>query len=113
MAQMIRYGNELIRINVQQNTIECSRDGRNWLTRCKNVSLGTFLDLVDYGGLIMACTSKGVFSSKDKGQNWHVCCKTGAYGDFLQLAVDGSNLLASTSKGVYYSKDGGYNWHRR
>ena len=31
MAQMIQYGSEIIRINIQKNTIEYSKDGgRTW-----------------------------------------------------------------------------------
>ena len=38
MAQMIQYGSEIIRINAQKNTIECSKDGgRSWHIRFFNI----------------------------------------------------------------------------
>ena len=114
MAQMIQRGRELIRINIQKNTIEYSIDGgRNWNRRCTSSSYGSFKDLLDFGSELLACTSKGIYYSKDDGRNWHSRSTSSAYGTFMQLMSDGSNVLATTSKGLYYSKDGGRNWYRR
>lgn len=62
MAQMILHGRELIRINTQKNYIEYStNDGRSWHTRYTGTHAGNFIDLIDYGSEIIACTSKGIF----------------------------------------------------
>jgi photosystem II stability/assembly factor-like uncharacterized protein len=114
MAQIIFYGSESIRINTQKNNIEYSKDGgRNWHQRYAGTHAGIFIDLIDYGSEIIACTSKGVYYSKDEGRNWHSRHTSSSCGSFIQLASDGQNLLATTSKGLYYSKDSGRNWHRR
>ena len=116
MAQMIQHGSEIIRINTQKNTIEYSKDGgRSWHIRFFNISggKGIFVDLFDNGSEILACTSKGVFSSKEAGHRWHSRCTNSAFGEFRQLASDGQNLLATTSKGLFCSKDGGHSWHRK
>ena len=116
MAQMIQHGSEIIRINTQKNTIEYSKDGgRSWHIRFFNISggKGIFVDLFDNGSEILACTSKGVFSSKDGRHSWHSRCTNSAFGEFRQLASDGQNLLATTSKGLFCSKDGGHSWHRK
>ena len=62
---------------------------------------------------ILACTSKGIYYSKDGGYNWRNRYNSNSCGSFLQLASDSQNVLATTSKGLYYSKDGGNNWRRR
>lgn len=76
-------------------------------------SAGTFVDLLDYGSEILACTSKGVYYSNDDGRNWHSRFMGSSAGSFSQLMVDGGRVLATTSKGLFYSTDGGRNWHRR
>ena len=51
-------------INIQKNTIEVSTNsGRTWNTRFSGTNAGKFIDLLAYGNEILACTSKGVFSS--------------------------------------------------
>ena len=68
MAQMILHGRELIRINTQKNYIEYStNDGRSWHTRYTGTHAGNFIDLLDYGSEIIACTSKGIYFSMNKG----------------------------------------------
>lgn len=68
MAQMILHGRELIRINIQKNYIEYStNDGRSWHTRYTGTHAGNFIDLLDYGSEIIACTSKGIYFSMNKG----------------------------------------------
>ena len=114
MAQMIQRGKEWLRINTQKNTIECSIDGgRSWHIRFSSDCKGSFVDLFDNGTVILACTSKGIYSSNDEGHSWHSRCTSSMFGFFAQLASDGQNLIAQTSKGLYYSKDGGRSWHRR
>lgn len=114
MAQMIIYGNELIRINTQKNSIEYStNDGRSWHSRYTGNIAGTFLDLIEYGSEIIACTSKGIYNSTNKGLSWHPRYTGSAAGSFIQLAFDGQNLLATTSKGLYFSTNKGLSWHRR
>ena len=50
MAQMIQRGKEWIRINTQNNTIECSKDGgRSWHIRFSSECKGIFTDLYDNG----------------------------------------------------------------
>ena len=68
MAQMILHGRELIRINTQKNYIEYStNDGRSWHTQYTGTHAGNFIDLLDYGSEIIACTSKGIYFSMNKG----------------------------------------------
>ena len=68
MAQMILHGRELIRINTQKNYIEYSTNyGRSWHTRYTGTHAGNFIDLLDYGSEIIACTSKGIYFSMNKG----------------------------------------------
>ena len=114
MAQMIIYGNELIRINTQKNSIEYStNDGRSWHSRYTGNIAGTFIDLLDFGSEIIACSSKGIYYSTNKGLSWHSRYTGNSSGSFIQLAFDGRNLLATTSKGLYYSNNGGLSWHRK
>lgn len=114
MAQLINYGREMLRINPRKNAIECSTDdGRNWRPRYTGSSAGVFLDLVQFGRELLACTSKGVYYSTDEGRNWHPRYTGSSAGTFQQLSSDGRNLLATTSKGLYNSTDGGRNWHKR
>jgi len=72
MGQMIKWGNELIRINPQnKQKIEYSTDnGISWSTRSSGSSYGDFIDLIDNGKEILAQTSKGVFYSTDRGISW-------------------------------------------
>ena len=114
MAQMIIYGNELIRINTQKNYIEYStNDGRSWHTRYTGTHAGNFIDLLDYGSEIIACTSKGIFNSTNGGGNWHSRYTGNLAGSFIQIVADGRDILATTSKGLYYSTNKGLSWHRR
>ena len=94
MAQMIIYGNELIRINTQKNSIEYStNDGRSWHSRYTGNIAGTFLDLIEYGSEIIACTSKGIYNSTNKGLSWHPRYTGSAAGSFIQLAFDGHGAM--------------------
>lgn len=114
MAQMIQRGKELIRINTQKNTIEYSTNGgSSWRSRFTGNTTGTFVDLLNYGSEILACTSRGVYYSKDDGNNWRSRYVGSSFGSFLQLTSDGQNIVATTSKGLYFSKDGGGNWRRK
>ena len=114
MAQMILHGRELIRINTQKNYIEYStNDGRSWHTRYTGTPAGDFIDLIDYGPEIIACTSKGIFASTNGGGNWHSRYSGNLAGSFIQLVVDGRDILATTTKGLYYSNNGGLSWHKK
>lgn len=72
MPQMIKYGDELIRISPKDNKkIEFSRNnGMTWITRCNNNSTGGFLDLMDNGTELLATTQKGLYFSRNKGLSW-------------------------------------------
>lgn len=114
MAQMIMHGRELIRINTQKNNIEYStNNGISWHPRYSGTHAGNFIDLIDYGSEIIACTSKGVFYSNNGGISWHPRYTGSSAGSFIQFAFDGQYLLATTSKGLYYSTNKGISWHRR
>jgi len=114
MAQMIQRGSELLRINTQKNYIEYStNDGRSWHTRYTGTHAGNFIDLLDYGSEIIACTSKGIFNSTNGGGNWHSRYTGNLAGSFIQIVADGRDILATTTKGLYYSNNGGLSWHRR
>ena len=114
MPQIVNLGRELVRINVQKNSVECSQNGgRSWVTRCSNASYGTFRDLLVYGNELLACTSKGVYVSTNEGRSFAPRCTNNSYGEFLNLQESGSELLANTTKGLYYSRNGGRSWVRR
>ncbi|MCH5247018.1 MAG: hypothetical protein J1E99_02560 [Muribaculaceae bacterium] len=112
MGQMIELGRELLRINSAKNTVEYSKDGRNWIQRGPTFNRGILRDLCLFGQYVYAASSKGVYFSKDKGLNWWPKTVTPIYGEFQSLMVSGTQLYAVTSKGTYYSKDGGVNWIR-
>lgn len=114
MPQIVNLGRELVRINVQKNSVECSQNGgRSWVTRCSNASYGTFRDLLEYDGELLACTSKGLYVSTNGGRSFAPRCTNSSYGEFLNLQESGSELLANTTKGLYYSRNGGRSWVRR
>ncbi|MDY4462815.1 MAG: hypothetical protein SPE31_00545 [Prevotella sp.] len=114
MPQIVNLGRELVRINVQKNSVECSQNGgRSWVTRCSNASYGTFRDLLEYDGELLACTSKGLYVSTNGGRSFAQRCTNSSYGEFLNLQDGGSGLLANTTKGLYYSRNGGRSWVRR
>lgn len=114
MPQIVNLGRELLRINVQKNSVECSQNGgRSWVTRCSNASYGIFRDLFVYGNELLACTSKGVYVSTNDGRSFAPRCTNSSYGEFLNLQESGSELLANTTKGLYYSRNGGRSWVRR
>ena len=114
MPQIVNLGRELLRINVQKNSVECSQNGgRSWVTRCSNASYGTFRDLLEYDGELLACTSKGLYVSTNGGRSFAQRCANSSYGEFLNLQDSGSGLLANTTKGLYYSRNGGRSWVRR
>ncbi|WP_288745992.1 hypothetical protein [uncultured Prevotella sp.] len=114
MPQIVNLGRELVRINTQKNSVEYSQNGgRSWVTRCANNSYGTFVDLLMYGGELLACTNKGLYVSTNEGRSFVVRCNNSSYGDFLNLQDAGSELLANTTKGLYYSRNAGRSWVRR
>ena len=114
MSLMISYGKELIRINLERNTIEFSvNSGRNWNTRFIGNNAGKFVDLVAYGNEILACTSKGIFYSTNSGRTWNSRYTASTCGDFIQLNIEGKNLLATTSRGLFYSVNDGRTWNKR
>lgn len=114
MPQIVNLGRELLRINVQKNSVEYSQNGgRSWVTRCSNSSYGIFRDLLVYGNELLACTSKGVYVSTNDGRSFAPRCTNNSYGEFLNLQESGSELLANTTKGLYYSRNGGRSWVRR
>ncbi len=113
MAQMIQYGREMLRINPSNNTIEYTRDGRNWTRRYSSQYYGTFFDLCLVGSDIYAATQKGVIYSHDGGTNWTTKCTSSAYGTFQSLMLRGTEIWATTTKGTFASKDGGRNWTRK
>ena len=113
MAQLLQYGVEMLRINPSNNSIERSRDGRNWTRRYSGRTYGTFHDLCLVGSDIYAATEKGVVCSSDGGLNWRAKRLTASYGVFQSLSLRGTELWAQTSKGIYVSKDGGLNWIKK
>ena len=114
MPQIVNLGRELVRINVQKNSVECSQNGgRSWVTRCSNASYGTFRDLLEYDGELLACTSKGLYVSTNDGRSFAPRCTNSSYRALLNLQDGASALLATTTKGLYYSRNGGRSWVRR
>ena len=114
MPQIVNLGRELVRINAQRNSVDCSQNGgRSWVMRCCNDSYGEFRDLLVYGSELLACTSKGLYVSTNEGRSFAPRCTNNSYGDFLNLQDSGTELLANTSKGLYYSRNEGRSWVRR
>ncbi len=114
MPQIITYGAELIRINTSKNKIEYSTNkGATWNSRYSGSSVGTFIDLIEYGIEIIACTAKGFYYSSNKGATWNSRYTSPSAGNFLSLQNNGKELLASTSKGLYYSTNKGATWNKR
>jgi hypothetical protein len=72
MAEMIKFGKELIRINPKNKKwIQYSiTDGRTWVNRYTGSFHGEFTDLVDNDKEILAHTSKGLYYSKNSGRTW-------------------------------------------
>lgn len=70
MGQIVNFGREMIRINSEKNRIEYSTNGGNsWHSRYSGSNAGEFYSLCDYGNELLACTSKGVFYSKNGGNS--------------------------------------------
>lgn len=114
MPQIVTYGRELLRINMQKNSIEYSSNGgRAWLNRFCMSSVGTFRDLLVMGTEVFAATSKGLYSSRNGGASWTSRYCNSGVGEFLSLAPDGSEMLATTTKGLYASRNQGLTWERR
>lgn len=114
MPQMINYGSELIRINTSKGRIEYStNNGSTWSSRYTGTSAGTFIDLLEYGKEIIACTSKGIYYSTNKGSTWSSRYTGSSAGNFSSIQDNGKELLASTSKGLYYSTNKGSTWSKR
>lgn len=74
MAQVIAFGNELIRINPSDHfQIQYSKsNGRIWSIRYKGTktSPGQFLDLLNNGAEILAITTNGTYYTKSNGTTW-------------------------------------------
>lgn len=115
MAKLIQHGRELVRISDKNpSAIEYSTNGgRTWASRYSGSVAGMFLDLLSFGGEILAVTSKGVYYSTNDGRTWTPRYTANAAGEFIQLHADGGVLLATTSKGLYYSKNSGRSWARK
>lgn len=76
MAQMIKKGDFLIRINPQNpKELQLSRDGgRQWSSHSQNWSSarGNFIELFDGSGNEMSAqTSGGLYYSRDGGKMWN------------------------------------------
>lgn len=114
MPQIVTYGKDLLRINMQKNSIEYSTNGgRAWLNRFCMGSVGTFRDLLVMGTDLFAATSKGLYLSRNGGASWISRYCNSEVGEFLSLASDGSEMLATTTKGLYASRNQGLTWERR
>ena len=113
MPQNLKYGSELIRINLSKECIEYStNDGRTWFLRCRfSSSQGRFSSIVSYGSELLAITSTGIFYSTNSGRTWLLRCrKSSSTGDFIELYDNGKELLADTTTGLFYSTNSGRTW---
>ena len=115
MPSLITFGAELIRINFSKNRIEYSTSrGISWVSRYSGSSCGVFKDLVEYEGVLYACTDKGVYYSTSKGISWVCRSSTSAAKTFVSIQNGGRELLATTADGhLYYSTSKGISWVRR
>lgn len=114
MPQTIQYGNELIRINPINKSIDYSTSaGKTWHVRYKfSSSTGQFQSLCAYGSELLAITSIGLFYSTTGGKTWHLRNRNSSTtGDFVELINNGKELLAETTVGLFYSINCGKTWH--
>lgn len=115
MPQLITYGNELIRINPSNNRIEFSSNrGVSWISRYNGSSCGTFRDLLQYNGKIIAATDKGIYFSSNKGVSWISRCTGATAKSFISIQDGGREILAQSADGhLYFSTNEGVSWIRR
>lgn len=73
MSQMIKRGNEILRIcpSNKQKIEYSTNDGRSWNLRCSGGSQGDFVDLTDNGKEVLAMTSKGLYYSTNDCRSWN------------------------------------------
>lgn len=70
-STLVSLGNELIRINPENNRIEASTNqGRSWMTRYSGSFYGEFQSLTSGNGEILATTTKGLYASRNGGRSW-------------------------------------------
>lgn len=72
MALLIELEEIIVRINPKnQKRLDYSKNqGKLWLSRYTGTSCGEFYDLSFEGKLLVAKTSNGTFTSRDKGRVW-------------------------------------------
>lgn len=113
-STLVSLGNELIRINPENNRIEASTNqGRSWMTRYSGSYYGTFKCLLVHDNELIAATSKGVAVSTNGGRSWMTRYSGSFYGEFQSLTSGNGEILATTTKGLYASRDGGRSWIKR
>lgn len=73
MSQMIKRGNELLRIcpSNKQKIEYSTNDGRSWNIRFFGGNEGDFVDLTDNGKEVLAMTSKGLYYSTNDCRSWN------------------------------------------
>lgn len=115
MPSLISLGDELLRINFDNNRIEFSRTGgRTWLTRYSGSYCGTFSDLVEFDDEIIALTDKGIYCSSNEGLTWRARCTNSIAKSFDYIQDGGDELLGITFDGhIYSSSSNGATWRRQ
>jgi hypothetical protein len=71
MATIITHKGILVRINLDKNTIEHSKDkGFSWRVKCSLTNKGTAISLTELGEELLLETSNGIYISKSEGVTW-------------------------------------------
>lgn len=111
MPRTINHNGELFRIDEVNNRIEYSaNDGHTWTTRYIGRTIGRFIQLINFGNRLIACTSNGLYQSTNRGRSWTPLYTGKIIGTIIYIKENGKQLFATTSKGLFISADGGRIW---
>jgi hypothetical protein len=73
MSTIVTHKGILVRINLEKNTIEHSKNkGVSWTVRCSLTNKGTAISLTDMGDELLLETTNGLYLSKSEGVTWTI-----------------------------------------
>jgi len=73
MATIVTHKGILVRINLEKNTIEHSKNkGISWIVRCSLTNKGTAISLTEMGNELFLETSNVFYLSKNEGVTWTI-----------------------------------------
>ena len=71
MSTIVTHKGILVRINLEKNTIEHSKNkGVSWTVRCSLTNKGTAISITDMGDELLLETTNGLYLSKSEGVTW-------------------------------------------